>query len=82
MMCNGQRTMRTCLEGAARLGAADLAPQDFAGAKWAFFSGYSLYSVGLLPHAVALAAQVQRPLVLFWFSCTVLPCLLGVEPAL
>ncbi len=59
LSCNGQRTMRTCLEGAARLLADELATADFEGAKWAFFSAYSLYGEGLLPRAFELAKQVK-----------------------
>ncbi len=33
LICNGQRTMRTCLGEAARMVADDLSVQDFKGAK-------------------------------------------------
>lgn len=59
LSCNGQRTMRTCLEGAAQLQPQDLSADDFAGASWAFFSAYSMYQQGLLSHAVGLARQVR-----------------------
>jgi hypothetical protein len=42
LSCNGQRTMRTCLEGAERLSASDICIEDFR-AKWVFLSGYILY---------------------------------------
>lgn len=42
LSCNGQRTMRTCLAGAERLSAEDIAMDDFQ-AKWVFLSGYILY---------------------------------------
>lgn len=51
-----QRTMRTCLKGAAALAADDLAPADVAGATWAFLSSYSLYAPGLLQRAAEVAA--------------------------
>jgi hypothetical protein len=51
--------MRTCIDGAARLQKDQLATDDFRGAKWAFFSAYILYSEGLLPRAVELAAAVS-----------------------
>lgn len=57
LSCNGQRTMRTCLEGAAQLQSQDLSVDDFAGASWAFFSAYSMYQEGLLSHAVGLTRQ-------------------------
>ena len=59
LSCNGQRTMRTCLDGAAALTAKDLSAADFAGAAWAFFSAYGLYQPGLLPRAMALARQAS-----------------------
>jgi sugar/nucleoside kinase (ribokinase family) len=59
LSCNGQRTMRTCLEGAAALTADDLSADDFAGSAWAFFSAYGLYQPGLLPRAMGLAKQVS-----------------------
>jgi hypothetical protein len=59
LSCNGQRTMRTCLDGAAALTADDLSAGDFGGAAWAFFSAYGLYQPGLLPRAMALAKQVS-----------------------
>ena len=43
LSCNGQRTMRTCLEDAERLSANDISEDDFQGAKWVFLSGYILY---------------------------------------
>jgi hypothetical protein len=70
LSCSGQRTMRTCLEGAAALTADDLLAADFAGAAWAFFSAYGMYQRGLLPRAICLAKQV---------SCSIV--YLGVEVA-
>lgn len=57
LISNGQRTMRTCLDDAARLTASDLRLEDFTGAKWLLLSGYCLYGKGLLQRAVQLAAQ-------------------------
>ncbi|KAL3140309.1 hypothetical protein ABBQ38_004574 [Trebouxia sp. C0009 RCD-2024] len=54
---NGQRTMRTCLGEAARMGADDLSVDDFKGAKWLLLSGYCCYGGNLLQRAVDLAAQ-------------------------
>lgn len=39
LTCEGQRTMRTCLDAAARLEPEELTLEDFAGAKFAFLSG-------------------------------------------
>ncbi len=36
-----------------------MAGLGLAGAKWALFSAYGLYSKGLLPHAVSAAKQVR-----------------------
>lgn len=58
LSCKGQRTMRTCTEGAAKLGKELLSSGDMAGAKWAFFSCYCLYSPGLLAFAIQAAKQV------------------------
>lgn len=57
LTCEGQRTMRTCMENAARLSPDDIVADDYKGVKWALFSAYGLYSEGLLLHAMTLAKQ-------------------------
>lgn len=53
--CEGQRTMRTCLDGAARLQPEELKAEEFQGIKWVYLSGYCFYTPGLLERAVDLA---------------------------
>ena len=43
LSCNGQRTMRTCVDTAERLSVDDISSSDFQGCKWVFLSGYILY---------------------------------------
>lgn len=43
LTCNGQRTMRTCLDPAVYQRAEELRHEHFAGAQWAYLSSYSLY---------------------------------------
>lgn len=59
LICNGQRTMRTCLGEAARMVADDLSVQDFSGAKWLLLSGYCFYGKQLLQRAIELAAEAK-----------------------
>ena len=59
LICNGQRTMRTCLGEAARMVADDLSVQDFNGAKWLLLSGYCFYGKHLLQRAIELAAEAR-----------------------
>ena len=51
---DGQRTMRTCFDGAACLSADELNVSQFC-STYVFLSGYSLYNPGLLERAVDLA---------------------------
>lgn len=64
LSCQGQRTMRTCFDGAARLGAEELRLADFAGSKYVFLSGYCAYSAGLLEKGVQLAREASAKVVL------------------
>lgn len=48
LSCNGQRTMRTCLDTAERLSVDDISESDFEGAKWVFLSGYILYRYAVI----------------------------------
>jgi sugar/nucleoside kinase (ribokinase family) len=50
-----ERTMRTCLEGAARMDVSEVDSVTFAGARFAFLSAYLLYAPGLLEAAAAAA---------------------------
>ena len=59
LICNGQRTMRTCLGEAARMMVNDLSVQDFTGAKLLLLSGYCFYSEGLLQRAIDLATEAN-----------------------
>ncbi|DBA76000.1 TPA: hypothetical protein ACH3X2_008930 [Trebouxia sp. C0005] len=64
LICNGQRTMRTCLSEAARMAADDLSIQDFSGAKWLLLSGYCFYGKHLLQRAIELAAEAKMKVAL------------------
>lgn len=55
LSCQGERTMRTCLDGAARLEPEELSLTDFAGAKYVFLSSYCFYTPMLLERALELA---------------------------
>lgn len=59
LSCQGQRTMRTCLDGAARLDATELNLSDFAGSKYVFLSGYCAYNTGLLEKVIDLAREAS-----------------------
>jgi uncharacterized protein (TIGR00730 family) len=56
---NGQRTMRTCLEGAARLDAEELKVEDLRGAKMVYLSGYCFYTTGLVDKVCALGKECE-----------------------
>lgn len=58
LSCEGQRTMRTCLDNTARLDPSELEVSHFAGSKYVFLSGYMLYNKGLLERCVDLAQAV------------------------
>lgn len=62
----GERTMRTWLDGAARFSPEELSTTHFAGAKYVFLSGYCLYNEGLLEqavkHALAVGAKIALDL--------------------
>jgi len=62
--CDGQRTMRTCLDNSARLYPSELEVSHFAGAKYVFLSGYMLYNEGLLERSVDLAQAVGAQIAL------------------
>ena len=64
LSCEGERTMRTWLDGAARMNPDELTTTHFAGAKYVFLSGYCLYSEGLLEQAVNLAQAVGAKIAL------------------
>ncbi|KAG1666317.1 hypothetical protein FOA52_004799 [Chlamydomonas sp. UWO 241] len=55
---DGERTMRTFMAADGAITADMLRDDDFAGAQWAFLSGYALYQPGLL-RAAALRAKEQ-----------------------
>lgn len=52
-----QRTMRTCLEGVARLQAQELTLDDFSGSSYCYMSGYCFYTSGLVSRAIELAKE-------------------------
>lgn len=56
---SGQRTMRTCLDNAARLDAEELKVEDLRGAKMVYLSGYCFYTAGLVDKVCALAKECE-----------------------
>jgi sugar/nucleoside kinase (ribokinase family)/predicted Rossmann-fold nucleotide-binding protein len=64
LSCEGTRTMRTCLDNAARLNPSELEVSHFAGSKWVFLSGYCLYNQGLLQRMISISQAVGAQIAL------------------
>eukprot|EP00892_Ulva_mutabilis_P005122 jgi/Ulvmu1/2982/UM015_0022.1 len=62
LSCNGERTMRTCMEGCERLQASDVSPTCLQ-APFVMLSGYCLYGPGFTAEVIEAAQQAAAKVI-------------------